>query len=83
MFRRLTQTQCSIASRLCRTYLTPKSKYADLGSQPGLVAKRLIDVVGKRLREIDPQRWDGQPVTFKTHWRDEGGSFFSFEVTVT
>lgn len=76
MFGRLAKAQSTVASRLCRNYLTPKSKYADLGSQPGLVAKRLIDAVGKRLREIDPMRWEGQPVTFKTHWRDEGGSFW-------
>ena len=40
---------------------------------PGLVAKRIIDCVGTRLRDIDPQRWEGVPITFKTHFRDEGG----------
>jgi hypothetical protein len=38
-----------------------------------MVGKRLIDSVGRRLREIDPDRWEDVPVTFKTNWRDEGG----------
>jgi hypothetical protein len=32
--------------------------------KPGITAKRIIDVVGKRLREIDPIRWDSVPITF-------------------
>jgi hypothetical protein len=38
-----------------------------------MVGKRLVDCVGTRLREIDPDRWEGVPITFKTNWRDEGG----------
>ena len=34
--------------------------------KPGLTAKRIINVVGKRLREIDPLRWNSVPITFKT-----------------
>ena len=26
---------------------------------------------GDRLRHIDPNRWDGVPITFKTHWNNE------------
>ena len=78
MLRRLALP--SVRSRLQRGYLFPKSKYADLADnvgfaeQPGLVAKRLIDVVGTRLREIDPARWEAVPITFKTHWKDEDGT---------
>ena len=35
------------------------------------MAKRIIKVCGDRLRHIDPQRWDGVPITFKTHWNNE------------
>ena len=35
------------------------------------MAKRIIKCCGDRLRHIDPQRWDGVPITFKTHWNDE------------
>ncbi len=41
--------------------------------QPGLTAKRIIRVVGERLRKIDPARWETVPITFKTHWRSENG----------
>ena len=41
--------------------------------QPGLVAKRIIDCVGTRLRQLDPQRWNSVPITFNTHFRDEAG----------
>ena len=27
--------------------------------------------MGDRLRHIDPNRWDGVPITFKTHWNNE------------
>ena len=35
------------------------------------MAKRIIKVCGDRLRHIDPQRWDGVPITFKTNWNSE------------
>lgn len=35
------------------------------------MAKRIVKVVGERLRHVDPQRWDGVPITFKTHWNSE------------
>lgn len=30
--------------------------------------------VGDRLRHIDPQRWDGVPVTYKTNWNSENSN---------
>ena len=39
------------------------------------MAKRIIKCCGDRLRHIDPQRWDGVPITFKTHWNDEMDQF--------
>ena len=36
-----------------------------------MLAKRIIKVCGERLRHIDPNRWDGVPITFKTHWNNE------------
>lgn len=73
MIGRLTSIFPVPRAALHRGYLFPKSKYGDLGETPGLVAKRLIDVVGRRLREIDPARWETVPITFKTHWKDENG----------
>lgn len=39
--------------------------------KPGVTARRIIKVVGEKLREIDPLRWETVPITFKTHFRDE------------
>ena len=36
-----------------------------------MLAKRIIKICGDRLRHIDPNRWDGVPITFKTHWNNE------------
>ncbi len=48
--------------------------------QPGLTAKRIIKCVHQRLNQVDPERWNvywlltkGVPISFNTHWRDEGG----------
>ena len=35
------------------------------------MVKRIVKVVGQRLRHMDPQRWDGVPITFKTCWNSE------------
>ena len=35
------------------------------------MAKRIIKVTGRRLRHIDPHRWEGVPITFKTNWNTE------------
>ncbi len=32
----------------------------------------MINAVGKRLREADPLRWEGVPITFKTTWFHNG-----------
>ena len=39
------------------------------------MAKRIIRCCGDQLRAIDPNRWEGVPITFKTHWNDELGEF--------
>ena len=39
-----------------------------------MLAKRIVKAVGDRLRHIDPHRWDGVPITFKTNWNSEGDS---------
>ena len=48
--------------------------------QPGLTAKRIIKCIHQRLNQVDPERWNvisifikGVPISFNTHWRDEGG----------
>jgi len=38
-----------------------------------VTAKRIIKVIGERLRQYDPARWENVPITFKTHFRDENG----------
>ena len=40
--------------------------------QPHVLAKRIIRCVGERLRTIDPHRWEGVPITYKTNWNSEG-----------
>ncbi len=37
------------------------------------MAKRLVKCLGDRLRHMDPNRWDGVPITFKTNWNNENG----------
>ena len=39
------------------------------------MAKRIIRSCGDRLRESDPHRWEGVPITFKTHWNNENDEF--------
>lgn len=36
-----------------------------------MLVKRIVKAVGERLRHMDPNRWDGVPVTFKTTWNSE------------
>ena len=36
-----------------------------------MLAKRIIRCVGARLRALDPNRWDGVPITYKTNWNSE------------
>ena len=40
-----------------------------------MTAKRIVDVVGKRLREIDPLRWESVPVTMRTRFTNDEGSY--------
>lgn len=44
-----------------------------LHATPGLTAKRLIQCVGDRLRQVDPQRWESVPITWETKWTDANG----------
>ena len=39
--------------------------------KPHVLAKRVIRCVGDRLRHMDPNRWDGVPITYKTNWNSE------------
>ena len=54
-----------------RGFYYPGQSHVHLNQEPHVLAKRIIRVVGDRLRHIDPNRWDGVPITFKTHWNNE------------
>merc|ERR1719242_746216 len=54
-----------------RGFYYPDQHHIHLNQEPHVMAKRIIKVCGDRLRHIDPQRWDGVPITFKTHWNNE------------
>ena len=58
-----------------RGFYYPDQHHIHLMQEPHVLAKRIIKVTGDRLRHTDPQRWDGVPITFKTHWNDEGDQF--------
>lgn len=58
---------------LLRQYHFAPPGLSMVGENPGLTAKRIIDCVGRRLREIDPIRYSTMPITFKTHFRDAAG----------
>lgn len=57
-----------------RFYFFAEPKPDLVTRNPGITAKRLIDCVGKRLREIDPLRWNSVPITFRTNFRDGFGN---------
>ena len=54
-----------------RNFYYPDQHHIHLNQEPHVMAKRIIKICGERLRHIDPNRWDGVPITFKTHWNDE------------
>ena len=54
-----------------RTFYYPDSYHHHLQQEPHVIARRIIKWVGQRLREVDMQRWDGVPITFKTNWKTE------------
>ena len=58
-----------------RGFYYPDGNHHHLNQEPHVLAKRIIKVCGDRLRHIDPNRWDGVPITFKTHWNDESGTY--------
>ena len=61
----------SLAPVAMRTFYYPDQHHHHLQQEPHVLAKRIIKVTGDRLRHIDPNRWDGVPITFKTHWNNE------------
>ncbi len=62
-----------LTKSLRRGYYMTREKDINVHENPGLTAKRIIDCVGTRLRELDPLRWDTVPITFKTTFRDASG----------
>ena len=58
-----------------RSFYYPGEHHVHLNQEPHVLAKRIIKVCGDRLRHIDPHRWEGVPITFKTHWNTEIGQF--------
>ena len=54
-----------------RSFYYPDAYHHHLQQEPHVIARRVIKWVGQRLREIDMHRWDGVPITFKTHWKTE------------
>mmetsp|Transcript_1418 Transcript_1418/g.1256 ORF Transcript_1418/g.1256 Transcript_1418/m.1256 type:complete len:103 (+) Transcript_1418:35-343(+) len=58
-----------------RTFYYPDASHVHLQQEPHIVVKRIINVVGARLRHMDPNRWDSVPITWNTNWADEGGRY--------
>lgn len=56
-----------------RNYYFAEKRLGNVNENPGLTAKRIIDCVGNRLRELDPSRWNSVPITFQTDFRDSAG----------
>ena len=56
-----------------RTFYYPDAHHHHMNQEPHVIVKRVIKCVGDRLRHIDPHRWDGVPITYKTHWKNEAG----------
>ena len=58
-----------------RNFYYPDTHHLHLNQEPHVLAKRIIKCCGDRLRHIDHNRWDGVPVTFKTHWNNENDEY--------
>ena len=58
-----------------RGFYYPGQHHVHLNQEPHVLAKRIIRVCGDRLRQADPHRWEGVPITFKTHWNNENDEF--------
>lgn len=67
------QMQKQVVPVMKRGFYYPGSHHVHMQQEPHLIAKRVIKCCGDRLRHVDHQRWDGVPITFKTHWYDEVG----------
>ena len=64
-----------LTTTMGRSFYYPGEHHIHLSQEPHVLAKRVIKVCGDRLRHIDPNRWDGVPITFKTHWNNEAEAF--------
>ena len=74
LFRAQQQTMAMpkfIVAQPIRGFYYPDANHHHLNQEPHVLAKRIIRCVGERLRHIDPNRWDGVPVTYKTNWNSE------------
>ena len=69
--RTVARTQSTMGQLQVRGFYYPGQHHVHLQQEPHVLAKRIIRVCGDRLREIDANRWDGVPITFKTHWNNE------------
>ena len=58
-----------------RGFYYPQQHHLHLNQEPHVLAKRIIRCCGERLRHIDPNRWDGVPITYKTHWNNENDEY--------
>jgi len=67
--------QQQLAPVAVRSFYYPDASHTHLQQEPHIVAKRIINVVGARLRHIDPNRWDAVPITWNTNWQDETGKY--------
>ena len=56
---------------MTRGFYYPDANHHHLNQEPHVLAKRIIKCVGERLRHMDPNRWEGVPVTYKTNWNSE------------
>jgi len=77
MFGRFLTKPVITGARIARSYQLPAGEYGNLATKPGIVAKRLINCIGKRLREVEPERWESVPITWQTIFHDEDGRIIS------
>merc|ERR1712151_491822 len=61
----------AVYSLQSRGFYYPDGNHHHLQKEPHVLAKRIIRCVGSKLRGIDPNRWDGVPITYKTNWNSE------------
>ena len=64
-----------VGATQARSFYYPGEHHVHLQQEPHVLAKRIVKICGDRLRETDPHRWEGVPITFKTHWNNEAEKF--------